>query len=232
MGKGREKSAMKRNGNEALRAISLDPLFLSMVFVGMLLLSGCASTLDRAAYHYSRGNDQYDKGQYDQAISDYTEAIKINPNLAGAYNNRGLTYSHDKGDYDRAISDFSKAIEINPRNADAYVNRANAYTQGKGQYDLAIADYTKAIEIAPRLAMAYYNRGISYEGKGEYDQAVADFSKAIELDPTNAEPYSNRGVVYMVKLGNRKKACSDWKRACELGDCRNYNLAKGRGDCK
>jgi hypothetical protein len=35
--------------------------------------------------------------------------------------------------------------------------------------------------------------------------------------------YNNRGLAYM-KSGNKEKACSDWKRACELGDCRYWGI--------
>ena len=65
-------------------------------------------------------------GQYDQAISDYTKALKINPKFAEAYYYRGRTYG-EKGQYGRAISDYTKAIEINPGFAEAYYNRGVAY---------------------------------------------------------------------------------------------------------
>jgi hypothetical protein len=35
-----------------------------------------------------------------------------------------------------------------------------------------------------------------------------------------------------VKLGDKERGCSDWIRACELGDCSNYNIAKRNGDCR
>ena len=127
----------------------------------------------------------------------------------------------EEGQYDRAIAYFNKAIEINPKYADAYNNRGNAYAK-KGQYDKAIADYNKAIEINPRFAAAYNNRGNAYMGNGQYDKAISDYNKAIEINPRDAFAYDNRGFVYMVKLGNKNKACSDWKRACELGDCSKW----------
>jgi tetratricopeptide (TPR) repeat protein len=51
------------------------------------------------------------KGDYDRAIADYTEAIRLDPGLALAYNNRGFAYSH-KGDNDRAIADYDQAINV------------------------------------------------------------------------------------------------------------------------
>jgi tetratricopeptide (TPR) repeat protein len=56
------------------------------------------------------------KGQYDKAISDYNEAIELNPKHADIYYSRGLVYNK-KGQYDKAISDYTKAIQLNPKNA-------------------------------------------------------------------------------------------------------------------
>jgi len=47
------------------------------------------------------------KGYDDQAVTDFTKAIEIDPNYANAYNNRGSIYS-DKGRHDQAISDYAK----------------------------------------------------------------------------------------------------------------------------
>src|SRR3989338_8184593 len=58
-----------------------------------------------------------------QAIADCDKALKLNPNDAIAYNNRG--YAKDKlGDYKGAIKDYDKAIELNPKLAEAYYNRS------------------------------------------------------------------------------------------------------------
>jgi tetratricopeptide (TPR) repeat protein len=56
------------------------------------------------------------KGEYDNAIADYTRAIEIDPNDAWAYCNRGGAYD-EKGDYDKAIADYTQAIEIDPKDA-------------------------------------------------------------------------------------------------------------------
>jgi len=143
---------------------------------------------------------------------------------------RGVAH-HEKGQWDEAIADYNKAIEINPKYPEAYSNRGVAY-DNKGQYDKAISDYTKAIEINPRLVEAYSNRGLAYDNKGQHDEAISDYTKAIEINPRYAEAYNNRGFTYIVNLGDKKRACSDWKRACELGECRNYEIAKRKGLCE
>jgi tetratricopeptide (TPR) repeat protein len=182
-----------------------------------------------AEAYNERGVVYDDKDQFDLAISDYTKAIEINPKFAVAYNNRGGVYD-GIGQYDQAISDYTKAIEINPKLAEVYNNRAFAYYT-KNQYNQAIRDYIKAIEISPKFALAYNNLGLAYYEKGQYDQAMRKYTKAIEINPKFALAYNNRGFLYFVKLGNKSKGCADFKKACELGECGNYNLAKQKGYC-
>jgi len=126
-----------------------------------------------------RANTYMQGGNYEDAITDYTKALKVNPRDAIAYNNRGLAWGK-KGDYDNAIADFTKALEINPQYSDAYKNRGIAYYD-KGDYDSAIGNYTKAVEINPKDAFSYNNRGIAYYDRGDYDRTCSDFKKSCEL---------------------------------------------------
>src|SRR5215469_8097074 len=63
---------------------------------------------------------------YAKEISDLTEAIRLDPNSADAYNNRGNAY-YNHGNVDQAISDYSDAIRLDPNYVSAYNNRGNAY---------------------------------------------------------------------------------------------------------
>jgi len=86
--------------------------------------------LENAQAYNNRGLAYFEKGQYDLAIADYSEAITIDSKNAAAYYNRGDTYLL-KGQYDEAIADFSKVIEINPKLSVFYYLRGNAYFKKK-----------------------------------------------------------------------------------------------------
>jgi len=107
--------------------------------------------LDQSSVHFYRGNAYYHKGDYDPAIADFSQAIKLQPDDAAAYYNRGNAYYY-KGDYDQAITDYTKAIKLQPDYAAAYNNRGNAYAH-KGNRQKAIADLQKALQLSsdPRL---------------------------------------------------------------------------------
>lgn len=65
-----------------------------------------------------RGITLANQGEYESAIADFTEAVRLNPNYVAAYNNRGNAYK-DKEDYDRAIVDYEAALRIDPNHANA-----------------------------------------------------------------------------------------------------------------
>ena len=126
--------------------------------------------------HYNCGNAYFMRGDFDRAIQDYSETIKLNPHFADAYNNRGNAYFM-QGDFDRAIADFNKAIKLKPNYTKAYYNRGIAYGN-KGDFDRAIQDCTKAIELDPNDAKAYFNRGVVRSILSRWEKARADLTAA------------------------------------------------------
>jgi hypothetical protein len=92
---------------------------------------------------------------YDLAIAEFTEAIRLNLNNSPAYYQRANAYRH-KNDWDRAIADYNEAIRLKSGYVDAYNNRGFAYVQ-EGDYARAIADFNMAIRLGRTNAVAYNN---------------------------------------------------------------------------
>ena len=128
---------------------------------------------------FEKGEKAYKAGNFQEAVTNFTKAIQIDPNDAMAYYNRGVAYA-DQKQYDRAIADYGKAIQIDPNYANAYNNRGIAYKNLK-QYERAISDYGKAIQIDPNHANAYNNRGSAYALQQMYFAATRDARKACGL---------------------------------------------------
>jgi lipoprotein NlpI len=144
-------------------------------------IAGCSRVLsdsgesqaNRAAAHYNRGSAWHIKGDFDRAIADYNEAIRLGPKAVQPYNNRGGAW-YIKGDLDRAIADYSEAIRLDPKAIEPYNNRGLAW-RDKGDSDRAIADLTEAIRRYPNYIDAYGNRGLTYFYKGDFGRAAVDF---------------------------------------------------------
>jgi tetratricopeptide (TPR) repeat protein len=114
---------------------------------------------------FERGVDAVD---LDEKLRFYSNAIRLQPDYADAFNNRGVARK-GKGDLDVVIEDYNEAIRLNPDFADAFYNRGVA-RRGKGDLDGAIEDYNEAIRLKPDYAIAIDNRDAVLK-------AIADASK-------------------------------------------------------
>lgn len=153
------------------------------------------------------------QGQFEQALSLYTQAIDINPDYARVYLERGIAYHHLRR-YDEAIRDYTEAIRLDPSQAITYENRAGCFNE-LGQSDKAIADATKAITLDPKQARSYTHRGVAYHRTRKYDLAVDDLSRAIHLGPPLALNHLERGIAFH-NLRRIDEAISDYSEAIRL----------------
>ncbi|MDR1363591.1 MAG: tetratricopeptide repeat protein [Spirochaetaceae bacterium] len=123
------------------------------------------------------------RDEFEPAIRNFTEALKLDPNYAGAYCNRGVAYAAT-GDYPRAIADLNQAIKLDPNYTNVYYYRGVSYAAA-GAYDYAIADFNYAAKLDPSNAEIYNGRGITYIRKGDYDSARADFKRILQINPND-----------------------------------------------
>ena len=65
---------------------------------------------------------------------------------------------------------------------------------------------------------------------GIYKQTIKDFSGAIKIKPGFADYYNNRSLVYL-NQGDNISDCPDAQKACESGNCKLLEAAKGRVLC-
>ncbi len=96
----------------------------------------------------NRGNAYYIKGDYDQAIQDFDQAVRLRPEFALAFYNRGNAYL-GKGNYELAIEDYNIAITLKSDYAKAFGNRGFAYER-LGKHEQAVRDYGRQYELGIR----------------------------------------------------------------------------------
>jgi len=175
-----------------------------------------------------KGLDQFQKGNYDEAIANFTRAIALTSQLKTTGNALRNSFAGDAEAIENA--DLRDRISvIDPRTAMLYINRGNVYFS-KNDLDSAISDYDRALAILPGNAGAYHCRATAWLLKKDYGRALADYTKAIILDPKLAKSYVGRGLVRL-EMGDTKAAFEDF----ELGVKASPKSAEAysyRGDAK
>jgi len=170
--------------------------------------------LKKAVAYRNRGNAWSEKNDYNRAMADYDEAIKLDPKFADAYFERGYTWYYGFGSASRAITDYSEAIRLDPKHVNAYFYRAFAWRM-RDETDRAIADMTEVIRLEPNNTEAYYFRGGDWYRQGDFDRAIADFTDLIRIDPKYVKAYGARGKAWIAK-GEFDRAIADYTEAMRV----------------
>jgi tetratricopeptide (TPR) repeat protein len=139
--------------------------------------------------HNNLGIALRQRGQVDEAITEYQKAVALDPYYVDAHYNLGIALSLE-GRLDEAVAEYQKAIKIDPGNALVHNNLAITFAQ-KGRLDEAIAEYQKALAINPDYAEGHNNLGMALLQKGQVAESMAQFQEALRLKPDLAIAQQN-----------------------------------------
>ena len=157
---------------------------------------------------------------FDNAIINYKEAIKLDPNNSELYNNLGVAYKLNFS-ISEAINQLIKAIKINNNYSEAYYNLGNCNNE-LGDYIIAENYYKKAIKLKPNYAEAYNNLSVSLNFQKKYQEAEDSVKKAIHFNQGYAEAFKNLGLV-LVNLNKFDEAIQSFRKAISITP--NYSAA-------
>jgi tetratricopeptide (TPR) repeat protein len=164
------------------------------------------SSTDLALVYGNRGWCYTHKEMDDQAIRDFTESVRLDPQPVYSVLDRGLAY-HRKGEFEKARADYDTAISKDPNAVDALYNRGLIFAT-RGEWTRAIADFTEAIRCQPENAQFFVERGIASAALNQLDAAIANFDAALTFNPIHAGAYIQRAEVYDRK-GDPAKGLAD-----------------------
>jgi tetratricopeptide (TPR) repeat protein len=153
------------------------------------------------------------RAEFDKAIDDCDEALRIDPECAMAFDRRAQALTA-KGRVDEALADFENAISLTPNYASAYSHRARAWLE-KGNFEKALADCHAALDRDPSIYLAHYYRGRVWSRKGATDKAVESYGRALELNPHFVPALNARGNEWFGKE-QFAKAEADYSAAIRL----------------
>ena len=152
-------------------------------------------------FYYSK------KGQYDRAIADFTDVLRI-------YNER-----------------VEFIPESNPDFAIIYLNLGSVY-QAKMDYDKAIENYDNVVRICPNYVKDFINSNFAHGGEEEVHQAVKLLESVVD-NPTYSESFAAYCAgVSILFSGNKHKARRRFERARELGFDDGNKIAEHLGNLK
>ncbi len=154
-----------------------------------------------------RGTIYFVLNDWQQAIDNYTEAIRIEPSAAILHSDLATAYCF-RNRFSNCIDEYNKAISLDPTLKIAYYNRG--ITKLMTGDVTSIDDFNRIIEQDANYANAYYGRCTVWIGKSEYDQAISDCSKFMALYKqtgvrlTSSQwilsmAYNNRGTAYLAR---------------------------------
>ena len=153
------------------------------------------------------------KGQFERALTAFSEAIEQNHRCWKAHRCRGITYAK-LGRHDLALADLDNAVGGDPQCAACLFERATA-KMFLGQTESALADLSQCLDTDQDFAPAYSSRAGIYSRMGDYHRALEDISAALALRPDEVDYLHNRAVV-LTALERYREAIEEYLRVIEL----------------
>ena len=169
--------------------------------------------------------ESFKKGEYNEALELFKEALTLDNNNPHILNNIGLCYLYLE-DEENAEKTFLEALSLDDKVVQVYINLADLYYR---QHEML-----KAIEILQNgvyklpdnPALRHYLARV-YIDDSRYDIAIDQLDAVLEISPKNYDAYWDLGRVYF-ELGVWDMAISNYEKVLEFVDTNPliyYNVA-------
>jgi len=153
-------------------------------------IKGCTQAIQSGKYRgknlawaYSNRGSVYDyQHDFDRAIADLNEAIRLDPDSVAAYQNRAASY-RNTGQLDRALTDLNRAAQLDPKAPRTFLSRGIIYFK-LGEMALSIADYDTSLRLDPKFVPSLYGRGVAKLRLGDTNGGNADIRDAKAAQPS------------------------------------------------
>jgi len=170
-------------------------------------------TSNNSRIHLNLGYNLLQQGKIQEAITHYTEALRIDPSYAEAHYNLGVALAK-QGNIQEAMSHYSDALKLNPNYADAH-NNLGIILARQGKNREAIVHFSEALRIRPDRAEIDINMANSLTGLGEIEQAVSFYRKALDVQPDHFGAHYNLGKA-LVRQGKTNEAIVHYRKSVQI----------------
>ena len=171
---------------------------------------------------YLLGNVHATRGELDEAVARYADALALNAGYAQVHQALGDVH-RQQGRLAEAVESHRRSVSLNPASAEARARLAAAL-HDSGQLEAAIAAYGQALALDPNQADVQANMGYALQQAGHGEAAIASYQRAIAMRPDVAGVYSNLGNA-LSELGRLGEGVASYEQALALApdDDRTHN---------
>jgi len=153
-------------------------------------------------------------GHLPEAISEYEEALQIQPDYPGAHNNLGCILENIPGRLPEAIDHFEAALRLAPDYAMAR-NNFGIILYKNGRIAEAIAQFKQAVRIDPDDAQAHYNLGLALDKTGRMRESIFQLKEVVRINPDDAEAHGNLGIA-LDRAGQMPEALAQFEEVVRI----------------
>lgn len=196
---------------------------------------------ERASAYIERGKARLALQDYQSAIADLKEAVRLEPDRAEVYDELHKFYEatgqgfeervargwfeYYRQQYDVAFRIFGLAITLNPKQAEPWWGRAKATLKTARNANDALDDLNQALQRDRALMNAYLERGKIHRAVGRFDLAVADLDTFLKSKPEHVDGLVERGTA-LFSLGRKTQAMADFTRVLTINPLHEQALVR------
>lgn len=169
---------------------------------------------NKSVYYGNRAYIYKEQKKYAEALADYNKAIAIDPQNIVYADRAMVRFALSQSDPGVA-ADLKTYLAINYKDDFNYF-LLGTYYYGINNMQEAVNNISKAIQLKSDEPNYYKKRAQAYFAQKNLQSSIDDCNSAITLNSSDGEAYYLRGVVKGEQL-MKNEACSDWKKAKELG---------------
>lgn len=202
--------------HKKMKKIDQLKIYLAVI---LLLLSNSVIGQNNPIELYQRGNSNFKSGNFEKAIANYTELMKIVTKKTvqkTCYINRGLSYDRLQK-YDLAIADFTEAIKLDSTDMASFIDRGLSKMHA-GYLEKAKVDYYYVVyknnNNKMMEAALYWLARIHYS-QGKFEEVIKNCDKYFVINSKDSELYFIRGTANDM-LSNFEQSIKDYSKAIEI----------------